>query len=160
MGEAASVEPPRPRSFDEVYADEWPGMLRLAFLIVRSRAIAEELVQEAFLRLHAGFENVENPGGYLRVALVRLCWKWNRRTGMEARHLRLIDEPGPTGAPEIDETWDVLEKLSIERRTAIVLRYYADLSHEQIAEITGWRIATVRTRVHRGLEDLRKELER
>jgi RNA polymerase sigma factor (sigma-70 family) len=160
MGEAASVEPVCVRTFDEVYLDECQGMVRLAYLIVRSRPVAEELAHDAFMRLHAGFDEIENPGGFLRVALVRLCLKWKRRAGLESEHLRTIGEPGPTGAPEIDETWDVLEKLSAERRTAIVLRYYADLSHAQIATLTGWRIATVRTRVHRGLEDLRKELER
>jgi DNA-directed RNA polymerase specialized sigma24 family protein len=42
----------------------------------------------------------------------------------------------------------------------LVLRYYADLGHAQIAEIVGCEVATVRTRLHRGLADLRKELER
>jgi DNA-directed RNA polymerase specialized sigma24 family protein len=160
MGEAASVEPMGVRSFEEVYADERQGMVRIAYLIVRSRSVAEELVQDAFVRLHAGFDEIQNPGGFLRVALVRLCLKWKRRSGLESDGLRLIGEPGPTGAPEIDETWALLERLSAERRTAIVLRYYADLSHEQIATVTGWRVATVRTRVHRGLEDLRKEMDR
>jgi RNA polymerase sigma factor (sigma-70 family) len=158
MGEATSVEPAAMRSFEEIYSDERQGMVRIAYLIVRSRSVAEELVQDAFVRLHAHFDEVENPGGYLRVALVRLCLKWKRRAGVEAEGLRLIGEPGPTGEPQIDETWALLEHLSPDRRTAIVLRYYADLSHEQIATVTGWRIGTVRTRVHRGLEDLRKEM--
>lgn len=134
-------------------------MVRLAYLIVRSRAAAEDLTQEAFVRLHLTFDEVENAGGFLRVALVRLCLTWKRRAGMESDHLRTIGEPGATGMPEIDETWELLARLKPDRRTALVLRYYADLSHEQISELTGWRIGTVRTRVHRGLEDLRKELE-
>jgi RNA polymerase sigma factor (sigma-70 family) len=160
MGEAASVQPLRSSSFDDVYLDEFQGMVRLAYLIVRSRAIAEELVQEAFVRLHADFAGIGNPGGFLRVALVRLCLTWKRRAVLESAYLDSIAEPGPTGEPVIDETWDVLARLSSERRTAIVLRFYADLSHDQIAGVTGWRVATVRTRVHRGLLDLRKELDR
>ena len=146
MRDTAAVEPMRSRSFDEVYLDEYHEMVRVAYLIVRSRAVAEELVQEAFLRLHAGFDDIGNPGGFLRVALVRVCLTWKRRAGMESAHLRMMGEPGPTGAPEIDETWELLAKLRVERRTAIVLRFYADLSHEQIADVTGWRVATVRSK--------------
>jgi RNA polymerase sigma factor (sigma-70 family) len=79
---------------------------------------------------------------------------------MEADRLARVGEPGPTGLGEIDTTWDALRSLRPERRAVLVLRYYEDLSHADIAELLGCPVATVRTRLHRGLADLRKELER
>lgn len=134
--------------------------MRTAFLIVGSRAVAEEIAQEAFLRLYQHFDDVRNPGGFLQTTTVRLCLSWRRRAAGEASRLATLKEPGPTGAFEIDLAWDALAALKPERRAVLVLRYYEDLSHAEIAELMGCRVATVRTRVHRGLADLRKELER
>jgi RNA polymerase sigma factor (sigma-70 family) len=147
-------------AFDAVYASERARVVRTAYLIVGSYAIAEELAQEAFVRLHEHFASVVNPGGFLRTAVVRLAISWRRRDTREQLHLATVDEPGPTGEIEIDETWDALDALAPERRAALVLRYYEDLSHEEIAAAMGCRVATARTRVHRALDDLRKELER
>ena len=78
---------------------------------------------------------------------------------MEADRFVRVSEPGPTGIDEIDTTWDALRVLRPERRAVLVLRFYEDLSHATIAELLGCPIATVRSRLHRGLSDLRKELE-
>jgi RNA polymerase sigma factor (sigma-70 family) len=146
--------------FDAVFAEQRPRVVRTAYLIVGSYAIAEELAQEAFVRLHEHFAEVENPGGFLRTAVVRLAISWRRREAREQLHLATVDDPGPTGEVVLDETWDALGALAPERRAALVLRFYEDLSHEEIATAMGCRVATARTRVHRALADLRKELER
>jgi DNA-directed RNA polymerase specialized sigma24 family protein len=146
--------------FDEVYAAERTRVVRTAYLVVGSYAVAEELAQEAFVRLHEHFADVVNPGGFLRTAVVRLAISWRRRDTREQLHLATVDGPGPTGDVVIDETWEALDALSPERRVAIVLRFYEDMSHEEIAAAMGCRVATARTRVHRALADLRKELER
>lgn len=59
-----------------------------------------------------------------------------------------------------DELWDVLGTLPPRQRAAIVLRFYEDLPDSEIAALLGCRVATVRTAVFRGLEKLRKEVER
>ena len=146
--------------FDTVYRDGREGVVRVAFLVVGSRAVAEELAQEAFLRLHAHFDDVRNPGGFLRTTVVRLAISWRRRATAEASRLAMVGEPGPTGSPELDTTWDALAALAPERRAALVLRFYEDLDYAAIAAAMGCRVATARTRVHRGLADLRKELAR
>jgi RNA polymerase sigma factor (sigma-70 family) len=71
-----------------------------------------------------------------------------------------LPEPPDVGIPDIDETWDALTRLSPDRRVVLVLRFYEDLTHAQIAELLECPEATVRTRLHRGLADLRKEIER
>jgi RNA polymerase sigma factor (sigma-70 family) len=147
--------------FDEVFRAERPGLVRLAFLLTGSATAAEELVQDAFLGLHrasSSGEVVENPAAFLRVVVVRRCSTWRTRRSTEASKLELLGEPGPVGEPVIDETWEALARVRPERRTALVLRYYADLPFEDIGQMLGVPPATVRTRVHRGLADLRKEL--
>jgi DNA-directed RNA polymerase specialized sigma24 family protein len=156
----AAAEPTDPPGFDAVYADARERVVRTAFLIVGSRAVAEELAQEAFLRLYQRFAEVENPGGFLRTAVVRLCLSWRRRETLEASRYAVLGEPGPTGAPEIDGAWEALGALPPERRAALVLRFYEGLDHAEIAALMGCRVSTARTRVHRGLADLRRELER
>lgn len=146
--------------FDAVFAASRTQVVRTAFLIVGSHAVAEEISQEAFLRLYEHFEDVTNPGGFLRTTTVRLCLSWRRRAVLEASRTATAVEPGPTGAFEIDEMWDALDGLKPDSRAALVLRFYEDLSHAEIAEVMGCEVATARSRVHRALADLRKELER
>ena len=153
MSEVYSV-----RSFDDVYRESRPPMLRVAYLIVGSHALAEELVQDAFLRLHEHFDDVENPGGYLRTIVVRLSVAVRNRTAAEANRLAAAYEPAPTGDAEIDSTWDALIRLRPERRAVLVLRFYEDLRPAEIAHLLDVREGTVRSRLHRGLADLRREL--
>ena len=114
------IAPPRAveDSFAEVYRRERQGLVRLGVLFVGSQAVAEELVHDAFLRMHAQLDVVENPAGFLRTALVRLCLTWRRRHTMERERLELVDDPPPTGLPEIDETWDLVMALPRDRRVS------------------------------------------
>jgi RNA polymerase sigma factor (sigma-70 family) len=145
-------------AFEAAYRELRAPMVRLAYFAVGSLALAEEIVQDAFLRLHGHFDTVENPGGYVRTTVVRLCVNWSKRHALETRHAAALDEPGPVGQPEIDETWDVLARLSPERRLVLALRYYEDLSNADIARLLGIPVATVRTRIWRALNDLRREI--
>jgi RNA polymerase sigma factor (sigma-70 family) len=147
-------------TFDDVYAESRTRVIRTAFLIVGSHAVAEEISQEAFVRLFQHFDDVVNPGGFLRTTVVRLCLSWRRHAVVEAAGLEALKPPSATGDAEIDLVWDVLSTLKPDRRAALVLRYYEDLSHAEIAELMGCRIGTARSRVHRGLADLRREITR
>jgi RNA polymerase sigma factor (sigma-70 family) len=61
--------------------------------------------------------------------------------------------------PVVDETWAAVQRLPGPRRTAVVLRYYADLSYDQIAEAMGCPVGTAKSHVHRGLQELREVLD-
>ena len=160
-------------SFDDIYRLERPKLVRVAYLIVRSQHVAEELVHDGFLRLHQNIDTVDSPGGFLHTAVVRLCLTWLKRRDMERDRLRRLpaDEEGSTASggrgsagadvvEDADELWAALAGLDPDRRTVLVLRFYEDLPYEQIAEIVECPIGTVRSRLHRGLADLRKELSR
>lgn len=131
-------------------------MVRLAYLVVGSEAVAEELVQDAFVAVHRHWGTIANPGGYLRTSVVNACRSHQRRTGLERRRQPRPAPPAELGA---DELWDALAQLPRNQRAALVLRYYEDAPEADIAAALGVRPTTVRSLVHRGLAQLRKEIE-
>lgn len=148
------------QSFDVLYKASNGRMVRLAWLLVGSRAVAEELVHDAFLAVYQRWDDIDNPGGYLRRTVVNHSLQWQRRRHREHDLLAVIGEPPPTGDPAVDTMWDAIARLPADRRAVVVLRYWADLPHDEIAEILGCPVGTVRSRLHRALADLRNEVER
>jgi RNA polymerase sigma-70 factor (sigma-E family) len=156
---------------DEAADDEWPAdlldlfttsrveMVRLAHLITGSNVVAEDVVQEAFVRLRRHWPRLGNPGGYLRTSVVNLARQHLRRRDVERRHAPAEPEERQlTGDPEIDDTWAALCRLPTRQRAVVVLRFDEDLSYSEIAHIVGSRVGTVKSNLHRGLARLRKEL--
>lgn len=146
---------PVERSFDDVYRTSYRRMTRLAHVMTGSNETAEEIVQDAFVALYRRFDRVDDPDGYLYRSVVNAC-KGRYRRKHAARRLTLLREVATTGPPDLDETWAALEKLSARRRIAVVLRYYGDLSIDDIAVILDCRPATVRSLLHRALADLKE----
>lgn len=143
-------------AFTLVYRSERDRLRRVAYLMTGQSAVADELVHDAFVRLHQKWGAVDVPAAYLRTTLVRLCLTWRDRMAMgQAREPRSADRVDP---PEIDETWDLLTMLPRDQRVALVLRYYEDLPVAEIARVMGCRPATARTRIHRALVRLREEM--
>lgn len=138
------------------YVRDRQSLFRLARLLTGSDSIAEEMVQEAFARLHESRRVPENPGGYLRTTVVNLCRNRMRRSVVEGR----FREPARllVGEPELDETWSAISRLSPRQRAVIVLRFYEDMSEAEIAATLAWPRGTVKSRLHRALGHLRKEL--
>ena len=142
--------------FVALYRERYDPMVRLAYLMVGDRAVAEELVQDAFVAVHRNWARATQPSAYLRTAVVNSCNSWGRRQTLE--RLRRPAPPDPD-VLVADELWDVLETLPSRQRAAIVLRFYEDLPDDQIATLLGCRVPTVRTAIFRGLAKLRKEIE-
>src|SRR2546427_10241861 len=126
---------------DELYRRHYMEMLRLAYVIVGDRTQAEDLVQEAFVRVAGRFTELRNPdafGAYLKRTLINLCRKQFRRKRAERAHLeREAREPAAASSqPDISGQQAVrlaLSRLSPRQRTAVVLRFYADLPEPEIA---------------------------
>jgi DNA-directed RNA polymerase specialized sigma24 family protein len=87
----------------------------VAALLVGSQEVAEELAQDAFLRLFERFDEVTNPAGFLRTVVVRLCLTWQRRHATEQRLVRKVGVERPSSIPEVDETWEALARLDPDR---------------------------------------------
>lgn len=143
-----------------LFAREHRPMLRMATLMVGSPAVAEEIVQDAFVTVGARWSSLDKPGAYLRKTVVNGCAQTLRRRGAESRALAArppeVDMELPTRLIELRHA---LDHLSDRQRLVVVLRYFVDLSDNDIADVLGVRPATVRSLAHRAFEVLRKELE-
>lgn len=145
-------------TLDAWYRELWQPLVRLAFLLTGSAAVAEDVVQEVFLRCTDRLAELDHPPSYLRAAVVNGCRSHDRT----ARRFSPAPDEG-TGSPntmpvELVELRDALGRLPARRRTALVLRYYTDLSFEDIGQLLNCREATVRSLVHRGVAQLREVL--
>ena len=78
----------------------------------------------------------------------------------EREHLATLRPVAPYDEPDIDEMWDALGRLPVKQRAALVLRYYDDWSHEQIASALHCTVSSSRSLIHRGLAALRKDFVR
>lgn len=136
-------------------------MVRVAFLLVGNLASAEEIVQDAFVRVHVRWAKLTNPGGFLRLCVVNACRDRLRRRIRFSARLPLLATPSATviEPDAAGELHDVLLALPYRQRAAIVGRFYSGWDDDAIAESLGVRPATVRSLVHRGLAALRLELQ-
>lgn len=143
--------------FREVYEMALPRLVRLAHLITGSNSTAEDIVHDVFVAAYRRWERIDDPHGYVYRAVVNRSRSVLRRRAIESKHA--TNRPTTDLPPEFDEVWHALQRIPAKRRTALVLRFYADLSIDSIAEIMGVRPATVRSLIHRGYMSMRKELE-
>lgn len=160
MPKAEPVDVPAPDAWDTdlvgVYRGRYGKLVRLAYLLTGHTAVAEEIVQDAFVASHRACDQLRDPYTYVRRAVVNRCRSWGRRYTVERAHRPRPPDPAELAA---DEMWDVLATLTDRQRTAIVLRFYEDMPDDRIAEILGCRQATVRSAIHRGLHSLRRVID-
>ncbi len=153
----------------ELYLRHANDAVRLAYLLTGDRALAEDLVQDAFVRLAGRLVHLRDPGAfdaYLNRTVVNLSNSHFRRKKVERAYLeRARSAIGAQGAQwsgrsveDREDLWRALGRLSRRQRAAIVLRLYEDLSERQVAEILKCRPGTVKSLVSRGLERLRNEI--
>jgi RNA polymerase sigma factor (sigma-70 family) len=144
--------------FGDLFAAEHEGMVRLAVLLLDSRAQAEEVVQDAFAAVSTRWADLDRPGAYLRTSVVNGCRMVLRRRDVARR----LDPPmavQPVDAPlELVELHDAVAALPERQRVVVVLRYLLDLTDLEIADAVGCRPATVRSLAARALRSLRKDL--
>ena len=150
---AGAFPPPQPTwtGTEAVYTAAYRELLRVAYVLTGSGAAAEDVVQDVFCRVGPRIAELENPGAYLRVAVVNQCRSIHRRVVRAPR----LEVPQPFLDGRLIELQDALRSLSGRQRTAIVMRYLCDLPDREIADLIGCREATVRTLIHRGLAELR-----
>ncbi len=153
-------------SLSELYVAYAPDGIRLAFLLTGDRALAEDLVQDAFVRLVGRLRHLREPNAfwaYLRRTIVNLATSHFRHGRVERAYLdRLAAAPAvdTNDNDELDEAMHrVLLALPQRQRAAIVLRFYEDLSDVQTAAVLGCSPGTVRSLVSRGMKTLREALE-
>jgi RNA polymerase sigma-70 factor (sigma-E family) len=151
---------------DAAFRRDYGPLVRLATVLV-DREVAEELVQDAFVRTHSRLSRIA-PGKvtvYLRSAVINGARSHLRRRMVQRRHPPA--PPLPAAAAEIDgvaraqrtELFGALNRLPNRQREVLVLRYYLDLSEAEIAGTLGISPGAVKTHAHRGLATLAERLE-
>jgi RNA polymerase sigma-70 factor (sigma-E family) len=150
----------------QLYLTHAEDAVRLAYLLTGDRALAEDLVQDAFVRLAGRLVHLRDQSAfpaYLRRTVVNLANSHYRRKRVERAYLKR-EQRAVQPDPQLDDVgqreylWAALQRLSGRQRAAIVLRFYEDLSEQRVAEILRCRPGTVKSLVSRGLETLRQEI--
>ena len=156
------------RAVTELYSLHYKALVRLATLLVRDTPTAEEVVQDAFVAMHDGWQRLrdaENALAYLRQAVVN-------RSRSVLRHRTVVDKNMQKAPPDMPSAehgaFILLERSAVvaalrglpeRQREAIVLRYYGDLSEAEIAAVMDISRGAVKSHTARGMAFLRAALE-
>jgi RNA polymerase sigma-70 factor (sigma-E family) len=145
-----------------LHREHYRSLVRLASLLVSDRESAEEVVQDAFVRLHLrwrGLRDVDKAPAYLRSAVLNGARSLLRKRKVRDRHAErrtvVLSEPaaefGALDGADHDRMVAALRQLAPRQREALVLRYYLDLSEADMADAMGVSAGSVKTHLHRGL---------
>jgi RNA polymerase sigma-70 factor (sigma-E family) len=153
---------------NRLYRRHYRSLVGLAGLLVRDEPTAEEVVQDCFISVHRSWHRLREEGkalAYLRQAVAN-------RSRSVLRHRAVADRYAPTSAPDMPSAEQgaiirlersavisALRSLPDRQRYALALRYYADLSEAQIAEMMGISRGAVKSHTARGMSSLRAILE-
>lgn len=160
----------RRRIVVDLFEAESMSLVRLARIFTDDKNAAEDLVQEAFIRLYRSAHRIEDDSksaAYLRSIVLNLARDHNRRGLLSLRHLQSAERPDDPDQPDDSvvrtesqaEVIDALLGLSVRQRECLVLRYYFDLSEREIAATLGISSNSVKTHCRRGMVSLREVLE-
>ena len=133
------------------------GCRGLAAAITLDRAVAEEVVHDAFVGLQRHAATVDNPVGYLQRSVVNLSVNFIRRRRVAAKHPAA---PMPAASsPEVDETWAAVIRLPPRQRAVVAMRFWQDMTINTIADTLGWPAGSVKSTLHRALKRLEEDLK-
>jgi RNA polymerase sigma-70 factor (sigma-E family) len=149
----------------ELFTTEARSLVRLARIFCDDSDAAEDLVQEAFIRLDRSASTIRDPQkapAFLRSIVINLARDHNRRGLMSLRHRSAMAPTTPPSEFDDDvaasledtELLEALRMLSERQRTCLVLRFYLGLSEREIGETLGISKGSVKTHCARGLHAL------
>jgi RNA polymerase sigma-70 factor (sigma-E family) len=131
---------------------------RLAYMLTGDASVAEEIAQEAFVRLWRSWDRLEDADAalaYLRTIVVNLSRSFLRRRLLELRHrLARLDAAIEIDPAERLDALSAVARLPHRQRACIALRFFEDLSEAQTAEALGISVGTVKSATHRALRRL------
>jgi RNA polymerase sigma-70 factor (sigma-E family) len=150
--------------FRDFFASQYDRLCWLGLLLTGSRAEAEDLAQEALVRTWWRWQLVrrpDDPERYVRKVLVNRQRSLLRRALRETRALawsRPQEQIPPTGDERDMVLWQAVQALPARQRAVLMLRYQEDLTEHDVARLLGLPLGTVKSRTHRALARLRRQL--
>jgi len=148
-------------SFDSYVSAQGAALLRFAYVLTGDHHLAEDLVQEALVKAHRRWSRIDQPGAYVKKAVLRQYLSWRRRRSSAERPLDvpIEDTAGLDHAQQVADRHalrGLLATLPRQQRAVLVLRFFEDLGDEAIAGLVGCSAATVRAHASKGLSRLRR----
>jgi RNA polymerase sigma-70 factor (sigma-E family) len=150
-----------------LYGTHSKGAVRFAYLLTGDLELAQDLTQDAFIRVFGRFGDKRAPEAftaYLRRTIVNLARDHWRRRVLEMRHTRRersLARPATAELPDTglrDQLWQALYELPVRQRAVLILRHYDDLSEQQTAQVLGCSVGAVKALSTRGLSALRDQI--
>ncbi len=154
-------------TYEEFASARLQSLLRYAVMLTGDPHTAADLVQETMIRVHLKWRHVvasHAPERYVRRMLTNAYFDMRRGSWL----LRVVLRPQPVEPPAVpdhadanadrDQIWMWLGRLPRRQRAALVLRYYEGLSDNEIADVLGCAVGTVRAAISRALATLRVEV--
>ncbi len=156
----------RDQVIERLIKDYQTPLLRLCYIRLRDRTLAEDAVQETFLKAYRGFEHFRGESSektWLCKIAVNVCRDFERSAWFRHTDRRVTPEMLPEAADQpaerdIDLTLAIMN-LPVKLRETVILYYYQDMGTEEIAAALGIAQSSVSHRLKRGREKLRKALE-
>ena len=150
-------------TFEQYAIRQLPVMLGTARAICADSALAEDLVQDVLIKLHARWTvigSMDAPDAYVRRMLVNEYLSWRRKWSRSWAAPRRVDGAATgtdfaSAQADRAELLDEIRRLPARQRAVIGLRYYADLPDAEIADLLGCSQSTVRVHASRALKALR-----
>ncbi len=151
----------------DLFREHHVELVRLALLMTGDLATAEDVVQDAFERLHRGWHGLRQPSSglaYVRASVLNGCRSVHRRAAVARKHVPQLAESdvgGPDAASAADNRGEMaaaLRSLPRRQREVLVLRYYLDLDVAEIADTLRISPSAVRATNTRGLAALAQAL--
>jgi RNA polymerase sigma-70 factor (sigma-E family) len=164
-----SGTPVRPgiEEFEHFYQREFKVVAALAYVLSGSRALAEDLTQDAFMAAYRRWDRVgryDQPGAWVRRAVANRAVSAWRRTLAQASlvsRLAAISETGddPQLNAEATELWQAVRSLPKRQAQSVALHYLEGLSLSEIGAVLGCSAGTVKTHLARARQQLQRELD-
>lgn len=158
---------PAPKNIAELFRSEESALLYFAIGIVRRRSVAEELVQEAFLRLNKEWRKVENPRAWIYRTVRNLAINHLRDAHPESQldeERASQDEDLPRDklghSEAIGTVRMLLAEMPDEDRNLVTLKYQEELKYQEISKRTGLSVGNVGFRLHHILKSLLDGMQR
>jgi RNA polymerase sigma-70 factor (sigma-E family) len=168
IGEMVAVDRPvgdagATTDFTAWVTDYQRPLLAFAQLVAGNRETGEDLLQTALARAYLKWPKIGAPGqhphSYVRRIIVNEnASLWRRAWKRRERSTGAIPESDAVAPTLVDSTWALVQSLPVRQRTAIALRFYADLSVTETADVMGCSEGTVKTHTSRALATLKAAL--
>jgi RNA polymerase sigma-70 factor (sigma-E family) len=163
LGGTAELDPSD--SLEALFREHYGSLVRLANVLLGDAARSQEVVQDAFVKLHVkwgGMRHLDRAPAYLRSAVLNGARSSLRRRKVADRHAAtaVVSAPSPSAESGALDALDhrrlvaALRRLPARQRAALALRYYLDLPDAEVASAMGISVGSVKTHIHRGLATL------